>query len=100
MTDTIKRELFDHCDPAQQFADAHRKGVADLALSLETDPRFATLSQVEKLEMCVAGLLTGVVGVAFAHIEDGGRDSLMESIEAFLPDARQQAEEIMENPPQ
>lgn len=97
---TLQKTAFDPFDPVQQFADAHRKGVADLALSLESDPRFSKLSQVEKLEMCVAGLLTGVIGVAFAHIEEGGRDSLMESVENFLPEARQQAEDIMENQPQ
>lgn len=93
----MRLEPFDATDPAERVADRFRKGVAELASAIFKDEDCRDLSSVEQVQSFMAGVATGLIGVCFAHVENAGRDAMMEAILDYLPQAREQAEGIMED---
>ena len=85
---------FDANDPCNRVADRLRKDVAAIVQRNMRSADYRKLTSAEQIEATAAGLMTGVIGVLFAHIEDGGRDALMEWLVGYLPQARAQAEGI------
>lgn len=90
----MKREPFDAGKPAERLADRVRVEVVNLALRIMDDPDYRALSSIEQLEAFMAGGVTGVICGCFASIQPHGRDEMMQVIEAYLPQAREQAEAI------
>lgn len=93
----MRPELFDSSDPAERLADDFRRGVAEIAQRTFKKGDYRGLSSIEQVQCFMAGIATGLIGVCFAHIEDAGRDAMMEAITEYLPQAREQAEGIMED---
>lgn len=55
------------------------------------------MAVTRQIEYFMAGVATGLIGVCFAHIQNAGRDEMMEAITECLPQARMQAEAIIED---
>lgn len=91
----MKLEPFDGEDPLNIVADRLRQRVAEITGEMIRSADYKRLNPVEQIEAVMAGLVTGVVGVLFAHIQESGRDALMAAMVDYLPHARAQAEGIM-----
>lgn len=95
------RAPFDPGDPFDAMAESIRRQVCDIALGMLNVGVYRDLTPGRQIECLIAGLLTGTIGALFAQIDpihsDEGRAELMRAIEAYLPQARQQAEEIIDN---
>ncbi|WP_316184697.1 hypothetical protein [Bradyrhizobium sp. SZCCHNRI1003] len=87
---------FDENDPFNRVADDLRRGVAELASRTLKTADYRGLGQTDQLQSMAAGLVTGMLGVLFAHIEDRGRDAMVEWLIDYLPQARAQAEGLFE----
>jgi hypothetical protein len=83
---------FNHEDPEDFIADMFRKQVTQLALDADKVTMYRDLDPQQKLQCFIAGALTGLVGVAFAHVRPEGHDVMMKYIADCLPFARLQAE--------
>lgn len=90
-----QRTAFDPGDPFDAVSDMFRRQVSEIALGAIGQRPMTDLERHRQIEAMIAGVLTGLVGVCFAHIEAGGRPAVMKAIRAYLPQARVQAEEIM-----
>lgn len=93
----MRIEPFDPTDPAERMADKFRKDVAGLASVALNNADYRGLSSIEQVQCFMAGVATGLIGVCFAHVENAGHDAMMEAIVDYLPQAREQAEAIMED---
>lgn len=89
-------KTFDPGDDFDAMAEAIRHYVlatydeiADTAVYRDLDPH-------RQLECFVAGVLTGLVGIAFAHVRPEGRDEVMAFIADYMPQARMQAEAMID----
>ena len=88
---------FDANDPYNRLADDLRKQVAEIASKAVRTKDYKSLSPTSQVECLMAGLTVGLIGVCFAHIENAGRDTMMDLIAEYLPQAREQAEGIFED---
>lgn len=86
---------FDQNDPFNRLADKLRREVAELASKAIRTADYRALSPADQLESLMCGILVGLVGVCFAHIEDGGRAAMIQAMADYLPQARAQAEGII-----
>lgn len=95
------RAPFDPGDPFDAMAESIRRQVCDIALGMLDVGIYRDLPPGRQLECLMAGLLTGMIGVLFAQIDRAhtieGREAFMRAIVDCLPQARQQAEEIIDN---
>ncbi|MDO8596599.1 MAG: hypothetical protein Q7R45_08245 [Sulfuricaulis sp.] len=89
---------FDPGDPFDAMAESFRRHTADMALTALDAAVFRDLDGARQIECFIAGVLTGLVGVCFAQIETSDRNKLMRVIEAYLPQARKNAEEMLVAP--
>lgn len=90
----VSREPFDPADPFDAMAESFRLQVCDMVIDAQKVAIFKELSWDQQIQAITAGVMTGLVGVLFAHVNAGGRDGIMEMLEKFLPMARQNAEDI------
>jgi hypothetical protein len=81
-------------DPDDIVADMFRRQVTQLALNADKVTLYREMPSQRQLECFVAGALTGIVGVAFAHVKPEGYDAIMSYIADCLPFARIQAEGV------
>lgn len=88
---------FDANCPFNRVADGLRKRVAEIVGAAMSSKDYKSLGSVEQIEAVMCGITVGLVGVCFAHIENAGRDAMIEAIIEYLPQAREQAEGIMES---
>lgn len=93
----MKLEPFDGSDPYERVADVFRREVCEIARKATQNKDYQRLSPVKQVECFMAGVTTGLIGVCFAYIENAGRDEMMAAIEEYLPQARMQAEAIIES---
>lgn len=93
----MKLEPYNADHPFERAADQIRKDIAELAHRMMEGKDYKSLSPVQQLECFMAGAMTAVIGVCFAHIDETGHDAIMEAIEEYLPQARAQAEGIIES---
>lgn len=93
----MKLQPYNAAHPFERAADQIRKDIAELARRTMESKDYKALSSIEQVQCFMAGAMTAVIGVCFAHIDDAGRDAMMEAIEEYLPQARAQAEGIIES---
>jgi hypothetical protein len=89
---------FDPSDPFDIMADRFRREVAGLASTALRTTIYRDLSPTKQIECFLSGVMTGMVGVCFASIQDDGRDAMMDYVADCLPAARQLAEGILADP--
>lgn len=89
------RKAFDPGDPFDAISESVRIDVLNIVLRLGSVAIYRDLPPVRQFEAFVAGALTGVVAAAFAHVEPHTRDAAMDCIVNYLPQAREQAEDIL-----
>jgi hypothetical protein len=93
-----EREPFDPADPFNIACEHFRKQTVDLLMKAERIAVYRDLDVGLQLNAFMAGVLTGLIGVCFASIREDGRDALMEALSRdLMPQARAQAEDIMNN---
>lgn len=90
---------FNASDPFDAMAESVRRQVCDIALEMQKAAVYRDLPAHRQIECLMAGLATGVIGVLFAHIQEAGRDDLMDAFLEYLPHARLNAEEILAGHP-
>jgi hypothetical protein len=93
----MKLQPYNAEHPFERAADQIRKDIAELATRAMESKDYKALSAIEQVQCFMAGAMTAVIGVCFAHVEDAGRDAIMEAIEEYLPQARVKAEGIIES---
>lgn len=87
---------FNPDDPFDAVADVFRRHMVNMFMATKaTCPPFAELEDVRELECFLIGALTGMVGVAFAHVTPRGRDDVMQLLADYMPQARDKAEAIL-----
>lgn len=91
-------EPFDPGSPFDAMAETVRRRVATIALDMPKAAIFREMDSMRQLECFIAGTVTALIGVSFAHIEAAGRDDMMKVITDYIPQARQQAEAMLDNP--
>jgi uncharacterized metal-binding protein len=87
-------------DPAEAFdamAERFRRETVDIASDALEAAVFRDMTTADQLHSLIGGILTGVVGIAFAMVQDEERDLVYEAITEYLPLARQAAEAIIAN---
>lgn len=89
------RDPFDAADPFDASADMFRRQIAEMATTALEFPGYRALGGIDQVRCLMAGIMTGLIGVCFAHIEPAGRDEMMKAIKRYLPQARENAEGIM-----
>lgn len=87
---------FDPGDPFDAMAHEFKIKVATMAIEAGKAAIYRGLGPREKLECFLSGVMVGMIGVAFAHIDPAGRDAMMEYIAECLPVARSLAESMLE----
>lgn len=90
-----KLTAFDAGDPFDAMAESFKAQVADMALAAAKAAIYRDMEPTRQVECFMAGVMTGLLGVCFAHIMPEGRDEMMNVIEAYLPQARLNAEEMI-----
>lgn len=93
----MKLVAFDQNDPYNRMADSFRKQIAEMAGKAIRTQDYKSLTPVERIECFMTGITVGLIGVCFAHIENAGRDAMVQAIAEYLPQAREQAEGIFED---
>lgn len=87
---------FDPGDDFDAMAESFRRQTADMALVALDAGVFRDLPGHRQIECFMAGVVAGLIGVCFAQITPAGRDEMMKVIEAYLPQARENVEGILE----
>lgn len=95
MTDESKQS-FDASDAFQRVADQLRRDVGDIASKMIETADYRSLDGHGQLGSMLAGLMTGVLGVMFAHVRDESRDAMVQAVIDYVPLAREAAEDIIE----
>ncbi|MCV0379029.1 hypothetical protein [Nitratireductor sp.] len=88
-------------EPYHALADHARVRMAYLGSELMQDRRYSALStdQNSQFEALMIGLLSGVAGIAIAHIKPEGHGEVRAALLALIPFAMNNAREIMDLPP-
>ena len=97
MTDTADHgdsAPFDPEDFGHIAGEMFRRQVIQLMLDADRVTVYRELDLITRLEVFIAGAMTGIVCACFASIRDEGRDAIMEHLANCLPIARRQAEGI------
>lgn len=94
------RAAFDPKNPFDACADRLRRAVAEIAGELNESPQFKGLAAEQQIVCMMAGLMTGVMGVLLCFVEPDGHDAFVQALADYLPDARQNAYDIMANSPE
>jgi hypothetical protein len=95
----MKLEPYDADHPFERVADRFRKDIAEVAVRASETDAYKALSPEQQIQSFMAGAMTAVIGVCFAQVENAGWDAIMEAIEDYLPQARIQAEGIIDSAP-
>lgn len=94
-----KLREFDPSDPFDAMTERFRREVLTLALDAGRTTIYREMTPQQQMESFIAGVLTGLVSVAFGSIHPSGRDSAMSYIAECLPMARFFAEAVEASPP-
>jgi hypothetical protein len=87
---------FDPGDPFDSQCERLRREVTQLAIDCEKVTLYREMDPQRQLECLIAGILTGLIGAAFASTKREGRDYLMKYIGELLPVARLFAESMVD----
>lgn len=90
----VERKPFDPANPIDAMAESFRRQVLDMAIEAEKAAIYRDLAPMDQFRAFAAGVATGLVCVAFAHIRPEGRDEIMGALSEFLAYGRVQAESI------
>lgn len=88
---------FDPGEPYDAMCESFRLQVAEMVLEAGRVAIYRDMTWDQQLGSFMAGTLTGLIGVCFAHIREEGRDEMIQGIIDAIPFARQQAEGVFEN---
>jgi hypothetical protein len=86
-------------DPAKAFdamAENFRHQIGDMAIRARSVTIYRDMERHQQLESFMCGVITGLIGVCFAHIAPEGRDGMMQVISSYLPQARENVEDIID----
>lgn len=89
------RAPFDPAEPFDAMADSIKRQVADIADGMQAVAVFRDMDGRHQLQCLMAGLTVGLIGVCFAHIRPSERDTMMNIIVEYLPQAREVVEQII-----
>lgn len=89
---------FDPTSPFDSQCERLRREVLQIVIDSQKVTLYREMSQQAQLECLVAGLLTGLIGAAFASIQqsDDARDCIIEYIRDCMPVARRFADAMQE----
>lgn len=87
--------VWDADDPFDAMAESFRLQVATMAIDAGKVTIYRELDPIQQLQCFMAGTVTALIGVCFASIEPAGRDGMMQAIADYLPQARENVEEIL-----
>lgn len=92
----ISHAPFDPTDPFDSQCERLRREVIRLVIDSEKVTLYREMSQQRKLECTICGLMTGLMGAAFASIQQtpDARDTAVEYMTSCIPIARQLADAI------
>lgn len=93
-----EREPFDPGEPFDAMAEMFRQRLVEIVQEAGKITIYREMSPQDQLLALTGGILVGLVGVAFCSFSEEGRDPFMEGIVRFLPEARAQAESILDEP--
>ena len=87
---------FDPTDPFDSQCERLRREVIQLAINSEKVTLYREMDAQQQLECLVCGLMTGLIGAAFASIRPTteARDQIIEYMTACIPVARRLADAI------
>lgn len=88
---------FDPLNPADALAETFRRQVTDIMIAAPNHPAYRACDPIQQVESFMGGVLTGLIGVLFSHIRPEGRDEIMQAIATYLPQARQNAEAMVDD---
>lgn len=91
---TTERQPFNPSNPFDAMAETIRREVCNIGLRALSTTIYRELDGHKQLECFLAGAMSGLISVAFAHIEPQGRDMIMNYIKECLPIARRIVDEI------
>lgn len=94
-----ERGPFDASDPFDAAADMFRRQVADMVLAATDQPPMNRLPGHRQIEAIIGGVMVGMIGACFAHVEPAGYPAVMKAIKQYLPQAKATVLEIMANGP-
>ena len=93
-----EREPFDPGEPFDAMAEMFRQRLLDIVQEAEKITIYREMSPQDQLLALTGGILVGLVGVAFCSFSEEGRGPFMEGIVKYLPEARAQAEAMIDEP--
>ncbi len=95
------RRAFNPQNPYDALADHARIRMAYLGSELMQDRRYTRMAaeQNEQFEALMIGLLSGVAGIALAHIKQEGHAEVRAALLALIPYAMDNARDILDLPP-
>jgi len=87
---------FNPADPFDAAADRVRRKIASYGLVLLSDPDFKTLDTARQIECAAGGILTGLMGILHAFVEDTpeAHDEIERFVTNYVAQARAAAELI------
>lgn len=86
-------------DPFNAMAESFRLQVLNMFLDAEKATIYRDLGPMKQVECFMAGTMTALIGVCFAHIRPAGRNEMMKMIRKYLPQARLNAEAMLPKTP-
>ena len=86
---------FDPGDPFDAMSESFRRQISEMILRALDTTIYREMENPKQLECFVVGVVTGLIGVCFAHIKPESRDVMMRAIEIYLPQARLNVERMI-----
>jgi hypothetical protein len=92
------RELFDPSEPFDAMAEMFRRRLVEMVQEAQKIAIYREMAPQDQLLAMTGGILVGLVGVAFCSFSKEGRDPFIDGIVKYLPEARAQAEAMLDEP--
>lgn len=96
----MSKAEFDPTDDVDRIADDLRRKVAEIVMDVRAAALKEGVGHAPFAIAVMAGLMTATVGTLMALMEPEGHEGLMQALEDYLPQARENAEDIIRNQPQ
>lgn len=92
-------EPFDPGEPFDAMAEMFRRRLVEMVQEADRITVYREMSPQDQLLSMTSGVLVGLIGIAFCTFSKEGRDAFMEGTIKFLPEARAQAEAMLDDEP-
>ena len=87
---------FDPGEPFDAMAESFRRQVVYMALKSFDAAVWRDMDGLKQIECFICGVVVGLICTCFSGIDPEGRDEMMKSIAEYLPQARLNAEAIVD----